>query len=105
MDGHKVEGCQGRWIDVGTLREPWKQVCAGCRATRQKPVDEDELDETTITAAEERHVRGLQRLRSDLEDDLHQDDGPQPDASAFRWFIVFVALSAAFFAGWVARGL
>lgn len=77
-DGHKVEGCQGRWIDVATLRDPFKQMCNRCRASRQKPVDEGEPDVDAMTAAEQRHLDGLRRIKRDLDnmsvDPIHQDE-------------------------------
>lgn len=142
-DGHKVEGCRGRWIDVGTLRDPFKQVCNACRASRQKPADEGEPDVSALNAAEQRHMRGLRRLKEDLEnhDPVHQDEAgfwfwdetwtgrhgpyeteqvcrealdeyaeslviePEDRHRWLRWIIVIVALSSAFAAGWLARGL
>jgi hypothetical protein len=81
-DGHKVEGCTGKWIDVGTLRDPYRQLCAVCRGSRQKPADDDEVvDVAALKAAEERHLRGLTQLKADLEateawrrDAVHQDE-------------------------------
>jgi len=81
-DGHKVEGCAGKWIDVGTLRDPYRQLCAVCRGSRQKPADDDEVvDVAALKAAEERHIRGLTQLKADLEateawrrDAVHQDE-------------------------------
>lgn len=81
-EGHKVEGCKGRWIDVGTLRDPFRQLCTGCRAARQKPAEDDEVvDVAALKAAEDRHMKGLARLRVDLEageawnrDCVHQDE-------------------------------
>lgn len=81
-EGHKVEGCKGRWIDVGTLRDPFKQLCTGCRAARQKPAEDDEtIDVAALKEAEDRHMRGLARLKADMEADeawnrdcVHQDE-------------------------------
>lgn len=66
MNGHKVEGCQGSWINIGTLTDPFRQVCARCRVTRQKPVDDDE---TIDVASLDERTDGLTRLRDDLERD------------------------------------
>lgn len=79
-DGHKVENCGGRWIDIGTLQNPWLQKCSGCRGTRQKPADDGEIvDVKALSAIEERHMQGMARLREDLEreasvDPVHQDE-------------------------------
>lgn len=86
MSEHKVEGCQGRWIDVGTLRDPYKQLCTGCRASRQKPADDDEiLDVEALSRAESRHMRGLARLKADLEADEKAADPVHGDEQGF-WF-------------------
>jgi hypothetical protein len=77
-DGHKVEGCEGKWIDVGTLSDPYKQICNRCRASRQKPADEGEPDVEAMTRAERRHLDGLHRIKKDLDamsvDPVHQDE-------------------------------
>lgn len=81
-EGHKVDGCKGLWVDVGTLRDPFRQLCTGCRASRQKPAEDDEVvDVEALKAAEERHMRGLARLKADMEADeawnrdcVHQDE-------------------------------
>lgn len=57
MSGHRIEGCQGQWIDVGTLHDPLKQLCDGCRASRQKPVDDGQVVEVLDAAAEDAMAR------------------------------------------------
>lgn len=85
-DGHKVEGCTGKWIDVGTLRDPYRQLCAVCRASRQKPADDGEiLDVEALSRAERRHMNGLARLKADLEADESAADPVHQDESGF-WF-------------------
>lgn len=85
-DGHKVEGCQGRWIDAGTLHDPLKQLCSGCRAIRQKSHDDDDPAEgDALTKSERRHLRGLARLRADMGDDKHRPDPVHQDEDGF-WF-------------------
>lgn len=73
MSEHNVEGCQGRWIDVGTLDDPLKQLCSGCRASRRKPIDDGQVVEV-LDAAAHRHIDGLTRLKRDLESDALADD-------------------------------
>ena len=73
MSEHKVEGCQGRWIDAGTLHDPLKQLCSACRASRQKPTDDGQVVEV-LDAASHRRIDGLTRLKQDLESDALAED-------------------------------
>ena len=67
---HKTVDCAGRWIDIGTLQNPRLQLCDVCRATRQKPGD----DENLVSMSRE---EGLRHLKEDLEemDPVHEEDG------------------------------
>lgn len=31
MNGHRIEGCKGTWISVGTLSAPDRKMCIDCR--------------------------------------------------------------------------
>ena len=77
-DGHKVEGCKGRWIDIGTLSNPWVEKCSECRAIRTKPAEEGEIvDVQALVDSERRHLEGLARLKQELEenpDPVHEDE-------------------------------
>lgn len=76
MEGHhKVPDCKGRWINVGTFADPFKQVCGDCRAYRQKPVEEEDRP-MELASSTQRHMEALARLKNDLEnaDPVHQDE-------------------------------
>jgi hypothetical protein len=45
---HKVPGCDGRWIRIGTFADPDLQKCSKCRATRKSKSDVDEEEPPRI---------------------------------------------------------
>ncbi len=85
FDGHRVERCPGKWINVGTLRDPWKQICNTCRAARQRPADEDDDGDVVdvINAAEIRQAKGLAQLQRELEDEQDREFDAALDRKAY----------------------
>jgi hypothetical protein len=80
MEGHKVEGCNGRWINVATLTDPRKQMCPKCRGVRRGESIED-----PDPAPDPKRQAGLEFMREELEEAQRRDDR-EPEPWRFIWF-------------------
>jgi hypothetical protein len=67
MDGHKVEGCKGKWIHIGTLVRPRMERCAECRGVRDRPPG-DEPGDVEVVDMKRRRYEGLERLKQEVEE-------------------------------------
>lgn len=102
MDGHRVEGCKGRWIHIGTMVRPRMERCAECRGVRDRPHG-DELDESEVIDAKTRRYEGLERLKREVEEQelspedltelnawIQKQKGPQGMSTSAKWGIALI---------------
>lgn len=54
---HKTPDCPGRWIPIGTLSDPYRELCSECRATRRRITDDDEPPHTLRDYADEEDAK------------------------------------------------
>lgn len=73
MDGHKVDGCKGKWIHIGTLMRPRMERCALCRGVRDRPPG-DEPGDVEVVDMKRRRYEGLERLKQDVEEQVLTPD-------------------------------
>lgn len=81
MEGHKVEGCKGKWIHIGTLTRPRLEKCSECRGVRDRPVG-DEPSEGEVVDAKANRAEGMKRLAGDLKEQLTVEEMEELN----RWF-------------------
>lgn len=81
MGGHKVDGCDGMWIHIGTMMRPRMERCSKCRGIRDRPPG-DEPGDVEVVNMKARRYEGLEKLKREVEE---QELSPEDLTELNEW--------------------